>query len=113
MPHDLRASFACRIGECVRRAGRVEMAIFGIEPCSDEAADIEQRIQTLRFSQLDEIERTAEGLRLRALAAEEVQLAFGAREIETSGPMHAAGGAREPFELAIQVDRVLLQGRDV
>ncbi len=97
----------------LRGPGRIAMAAVGAPQRSDEIAWIDQRIELERLLERDHLGFHAEVARPRADQPETIELPLVRRQHQAAVRVQAARLPRERLDLAVQVDGVLLQPRDV
>ena len=113
LAHDLGAADLGRLRVGVRDAVRVDVALDRVVHRADEVLLLEQREQLLGLGDRDQLEVHAEVAAARLGHLQPVEALGRAGEHDAAGDVHAAGLAGDLLDLLVELDRVLLQLRDV
>jgi hypothetical protein len=104
---------ARRLHVGVRGTGGIAVAAVRPPQCADEIIGIDERIELPRLIERDHPRLHPEVAGARADELQAVELARSGGQHQAAVRVQPAGLARDGLDLAIQVDRVLLQPRDV
>ncbi len=107
------SELARRLHIGVRRAGRIAVAAVRAPQRADEMTRINEGIERPRLLERDHPRLHPEVAGARADELQAVELAGRRREHQAAVRVQPAGLARDGLDLAIQIDGVLLQPRDV
>ena len=110
---DFSAGLAGSDGVGVRHAVGIDVTAIVAMQRANEAALIDQRVQFLGFGRRNQARRHPEIFRSGVHQPQVVEDLIVGGEHQIAGLMDAAGLARDPLDLAIEIDRILLQLRDV
>ena len=113
LAHDFRAADLRRLGVRLRHAVGIDMPLDRVVERTDEVLLVQERKQLRGLIDRDQLELHAEVAAARLGHLQPVQARPRAGEHDAAGDMHAAGLTGDALELLVEVDRVLLQLRDV
>ncbi len=92
-----------------RDAGRVDVPLDRVVQRADEVLRVEQREDVLRFLGRDQLEVHAEVAAARLGHAQPVHADLGVGQHQPAGQVDRAVLARDPLDLLVELDRVLLE----
>ena len=109
MPLDRGAALLRRLGVGVSDAIGIDVTFDGIEQSTDEMALVHQWEEPLRFGGRDEFEIHAERAAAGPNHLQPIEALWRTRQHDAAREMDAAALARFILDLAIELDRILLQ----
>ena len=110
---DFSAELAGRHGIGLRDAGRIAMAAIGPPQRPGEIAGVDQAIALLGLFQRDHPRRHAEIAGAAAQQLQRIHLALAGRQHQPAIRVQPARLARQVLKLAVKIDGVFLQPRDI